>query len=147
MPVSFQDLDIEDQVVQNCYESYDRKPPSMRYYCLTIKPVKREYKGKVELLSDATSLLLDETNGQLMRKSVEKDGTSMVHVHALIYCELIQSKKELSKLFNGYHLHLEMIKVREEDNVRVIWDRYIFKERSTADSYHEQFGNMFLETL
>lgn len=113
-----------------------------RKYTLTLKPVLKKYKNDKPSLIDAFDLLLITINANNNHCVFEKEGTDSLHLHAIISCPLIKDKRSLTKILKGYHLHTEIIRYKDYDNIEDVWKRYIHKEESDSDRYTLLYGCM-----
>jgi len=114
--------------------SYNRK------YTVTVKPVKKDLKNAKNKLLVIYDLFLTEVSGQSNYHVLEKEGTPDLHLHGIISCPLIKSKRLISRRFPGYHFHMELILYKDYDNIEDIWLKYTNKEKSDADRYMLLYG-------
>jgi len=114
--------------------SYNRK------YTVTVKPVKKELQNKKKHLFNVYDKFLQEVSGQSNYHVLEKEGTPDLHLHGIISCPLIKSKRLIAKKYPGYHFHMELILYRDYDNIEDIWMKYTQKEKSDADRYMLLYG-------
>jgi len=118
-----------------------------RHYTLTMKASKQAYKGSFELLKEMFNNFLNEVHGISLMHEFEDKDTLNVHVHSLIKCPLIKDKRAISSMFNGWHIHTEIIKYKDYNNIEDIWLRYILKSNSDAVKYSKLYGNMFEDAI
>lgn len=116
--------------------------PYNRKYTITVKPTSKEYKEDKDRLLRIYDEFLELVEGSNNYLSVEKDGTSSVHLHAIFSSPLIKDKRTITKQFKGYHFHMELILYRDYDSIEDIWKKYTNKEKSDADRYTLLYGCM-----
>lgn len=114
-----------------------------RKYTVTFKATLKSNKGSLELLKEMFNNYLTETAGTAEQFEIEDRNTDNVHIHALVSCPLIKSKSDLAKQFPGWHIHQEIIKYRDYDNIIDIWLKYTNKQLSDSERYLKIYGNMF----
>lgn len=118
-----------------------------RFYCFTLKASANNYKGNKKLLDEQFELYLDMVGGIADDVVYECEGTSNVHLHALIRCPYIKNKVTLAKKLYGFSPYSEIIRKDELAMIKYIWFNYTHKNVKTiSDSsrYTECFGNMFI---
>lgn len=118
----------------------------LRRYTVTLRAVKKDYQGNKEYLKNTFAKFLSLVRGEATQTSFEKEGTNALHLHALIRCPLIKDKRLIARDLSGFHIHIEIIKFKDYENIEDIWMKYTNKESSDSSRYDLLYGNLFKGT-
>jgi len=116
-----------------------------RTYTVTIKPVYTPFKGNLAILSNVLTQLCNRISALSCQMVYEDKNSNNVHCHALIECPLITSKKAIAQSFFGYHIHMNIIRFKSQEDIKSYWLQYTQKEMtSDSEKFYHKFGNGFL---
>jgi len=123
----------------------DSNSSMFRTYTVTIKPVYTPFKGNLTILSNVLTQLCNRISALSCQMVYEDKNSNNVHCHALIECPFIASKKDIAQSFFGYHIHMDIIRFKSQDDIKHYWKQYTSKQMtSDSEKFHHKYGNGFL---